>query len=430
MKKLCVFLVASVMGVMAMAQSEKVWTLQECVDYASLNNNDLKIKQLSEKESEVNVKQAKGTWLPTMNASVRQNYGNQPYGTPEHRYTGSYGMDANWKLWDASRSNDIASAKGAYEQSKMEVKVLMNSIVERIMKVYTQILYDDESVKVNEELLKSIEDEANRSKELFRAGSIAVADYAQMESEVSSQRYSLTSVRNTSRTDRMELCLLMDMEPDWEMKVDSVSVKDGLLEAPLPSWEEVWTKAKATRPEMRSAMVSTKNAEIKVKSAKGGYLPSVSVGANVGTSNMEKSEESFGSQLKNNWSNSVGLSVSVPILSGRQTRSQVEKAKIALENAKINARSTEDDLRHTVQGYWLDAVNAQESYLAAKDKLKSARTSHELVSEQFEVGLKTPTDLLTSHARLLEAEQQLLKAKYTAYYNVNMLRFYAGEPVE
>lgn len=408
---------------------EKIWTLQECVDYAALNNPDITYRQLADKQASVTLREAYGAYQPTISASTAHNYGNQPYGDPEHRYTGSYGVSANWTLWNASRDDQIDLAKEQKTSATASVKEQMNAVTEKVIKAYTQILYDDESVKINEEMLRLTESQTNLAKEKFNAGQTAIADYAQMESELSNRRYSVVAARNAARSDRLNLCELMFLPLDWNLQVDSVAIDEERILAPLPTWENVFENAAKTRPEIHIASLNVEQAQTQTKVAKANYMPSVQMGANVGTSNMEKSDTRFGEQLKDNWSNSVGVSVNVPILSGYSTKAKVAKAKIALEEAKTNAAVAEKTLRQTVQTYWLAADNARQSYTAAKEKARSARISYELVAEQYEAGLKTPTDLLSAHAALIEARQQLLQAKYQAYLNINLLRFYAGESV-
>ena len=414
---------------MTIHAQEKVWTLQECVDYAALHNPNIHYKQLADKEASVSLREAQGAWQPTLSANTSQNFGNQPYGDTKNRYTGSYGVSANWTLWNASRSNQIDLAKAQKTAASESLHEQMNSVTEQVIKAYTQILYDDESIRVNEEMLQLTESLTELAKAKFNAGQTAISDYAQMESELRNRRYSVVAARNAAKSDRLDMCALMFMPLDWNLKIDSIGVEEDAVLAPLPSWQSVFEMATKNRPEMKIAALGVEKAETQTKVAKASFMPSVNVGANIGTSNMEKSDIDFAEQIKNNWSNSIGLSVSIPILSGYSNRAKVEKAKIALEEAKTENLVAERQLSQTVQGYWLAANNAQQSYKAAKEKARSARISYELVSEQYEAGLKTPTDLMSAHATLIEAELQTLQAKYMAYFNVNMLRFYAGESI-
>ena len=104
----------------------------------------------------------------------------------------------------------------------------------------------------------------------------------------------------------------------------------------------------------------------------------------------------------------------------------MEKAQIGLESTKLQLRETEKELYRTIENLWLDAWSAQQQYLAAAERVRSSRTSFDLVSEQFNLGMKNTVELLTEKNNLLSAEQELLQAKYMAILNIQLLKFYQG----
>jgi outer membrane protein len=151
------------------------------------------------------------------------------------------------------------------------------------------------------------------------------------------------------------------------------------------------------------------------------------VNAGVGSSNSSGNHTAFFQQLKNNMNNSLGLTLSVPIFDNRQNKTNVEKAKLARQNYELSLQDAEKTLYQQIETYWLNARNAQQQYIYAKANVRSMQESYDLVSEQFNLGLKNIVELTTGKNNLLQAEQQLLQTKYTALLNSAMLRFYAGE---
>lgn len=142
---------------------------------------------------------------------------------------------------------------------------------------------------------------------------------------------------------------------------------------------------------------------------------------------MTGAQNNFFNQMKQNFNTQLGLSLSIPIYDNRQTKSAVERAKVAETTAQLDLQDTQKELYQTIETYWLNATNSQAKYMAAKDNVESLQTSYALMNEQFNVGLKNIAELLTSRASLLNAEQQMLEDKYTAYLNRNLLTFYSGE---
>ena len=159
-------------------------------------------------------------------------------------------------------------------------------------------------------------------------------------------------------------------------------------------------------------------------------MPSVSLSAGIGTNNTSGSDFTFAQQVKNGWTNSLGLSISVPIFNNRQTKSAVQKAKLQRETSMLNLLDEQKTLYKTIEGLWLDANSAQQRYVAAQEKLRSTQTSFDLVSAQFNLGMKNTVELLTEKNNLLSAQQETLQAKYMAILNAQLLKFYQGGDIE
>ena len=139
---------------------------------------------------------------------------------------------------------------------------------------------------------------------------------------------------------------------------------------------------------------------------------------------------SFVEQVKRGWYNSVGLTLSIPIFSNLQNKTAVRKAEIQTMTAQLELIESRKDLYKTIEGFWLDANSAQKQYIAAKEQLNSASVSYELVSEQFDLGMKNTVELLTEKNNYLMANMQMLQAKYMAVMNIQMPNFYSGKEIK
>ena len=164
--------------------------------------------------------------------------------------------------------------------------------------------------------------------------------------------------------------------------------------------------------------------------ARAGYIPSLNLSAGIGTTNTNGNDFTFGEQIKQNWNNSVGLSISIPIFNNRQTKSAVQKARLQKMSSELDLLDTQKTLYKTIESLWLDANSAQQQYAAATEKLKSVQASYDLVQAQFNVGMKNTVELLTEKNNLLAAQQEMLQAKYMAVLSIQLLRFYQGEEMQ
>ena len=177
-------------------------------------------------------------------------------------------------------------------------------------------------------------------------------------------------------------------------------------------------------------MLAIEQSQLSTKIAKSGYMPTISLSGSLGDSHMTGSQTNWAKQMKNNFSGTLGVTVSIPIFDNRKNKSAVERAKVAETTAQLDLQDTQKQLYQSIETYWLNATNSQAKYVAAKSSVKSLSTSYELMTEQFNLGLKNIAELLNSRANLLNAQQTMLQDKYTALLNRNLLSFYAGDELK
>lgn len=425
-------------------QQSKVWTLQSCIDYALKQNINIRKSRINAQSSQVDVKTAKAALFPSLSFSTSQNMVNRPYqesssivsgteilkSSSKTSYNGNYGLNAQWTVYNGNkRLNTIEQQKLNNRASELDIATSENSIQEAITQTYVQILYAAESVKINENTLTVSEAQQERGKALLDAGSIAQSDYAQLEAQVSTDKYQLVTAQATLQDYKLQLKQLLELDGEEEMQVYLPELSSENVLTPLPSKTDVYRAALVLRPEIESSKLNVEASELGINIAKAGYMPTVSLSAGIGTNNTSGSDFTFAEQMKNGWNNSIGLSISVPIFNNRQTKSAVEKARLQRETTTLVLQEEQKALFKTIEGFWLDANSAQQRYVAANEKLRSTQTSYELISEQFNLGMKNTVELLTEKNNLLQARQEVLQAKYMALLNIQMLDFYRGTPL-
>ena len=420
------------------------WTLRDCIDYALEHNITIRRNRVSVESAKEDVMSAKADFLPSLNGSISQRVVNRPNSSngtiisgdnittsqSKTSYNGSYGIDANWTVYNGSkRTNTVKQQQLNNRIAELSVDESENSIEESITQLYVQILYSAEAVKVNRSMLEVSRKEYERAEELFNAGSIASSDLAQLEAQVSSSNYQLVTSETTLQNYKLQLKQLLELDGDFEMNLHMPQVDDSGVLIPLPAKDDVYQKALELRPEIESGKLSIESSELDIKMARAGYIPTLSISAGIGTTNANGSDFSFSEQVKQNWNNSLGLTLSIPIFDKRQTKTAINKAKLRKQTGELNLLDSRKTLYKTIENLWLTANSAQQQYVAAAQKLKSSEASYALVSEQFNVGMKNTVELLTEKNNLLSAQQETLQAKYTAILNAGLLRFYQGEDI-
>ena len=431
-------------GMNAEEDTPKQWTLRDCIDYALEHNITIQRNRISAESAQEDVKTAKADFLPSLSGNISQRVVNRPNSargtiisgdnitTSESKtsYNGSYGIDANWTVYNGSkRVNTVKQQKLNNRIAELSVAESENNIEESITQIYVQILYAAEAVKVNEATLAVSRAECERARALLAAGSIAKSDLAQLEAQVSTDNYQLVTAQATLQDYKLQLKQLLELDGEKEMTLYIPTPGDENVLSPLPSKTDVYRSALTLRPEIEAGRLNVKASELDIDIARSGYIPTVSLSAGIGSTNTNGNDFTFGEQIKQNWNNSLGVTVSVPIFNNRQTKSAVQKAKIQKQSSELDLLDSQKALYKTIEGLWLDANSAQQRYVAATEKLRSTQTSYDLIQEQFNLGMKNTVELLTEKNNLLNAQQETLQAKYMAILNTQLLKFYQGEKI-
>ena len=425
----------------ASLSAQKKWSLQDCIDYAMENNITLKKSKLQKQSATEDLKGAKAALLPTVNASTNQSVGYQPWkdsgiatvtnGTVNTKvdktsYNGSYSLSGQWTVWNGGRNtNTVKLDQIAEQQAELSAQETANSIQERIAQIFTQILYLDENVKVNEQTLETSLKNEERGREMVNVGKMSKADLAQLSAQRANDEYSIVEVRSQLENYKLQLKQLLEITDETPFDVAVPEISDEQILAEIPGLQTVYEQALLTRPEIERSQLAIKSSDVSLSLAKAGWMPNVSVNGGLSTSTNSLSNMGWGSQFKSNVNSSLGLGVSMPIYDGRSTKTSVNKAKIQQLQAQLDLQDQQKTLYSDIQQFWLNAWTNQQKYQAAKSSVESAQQSYDLLSEQFRLGLKNIVELMSGKDKLLSSQQNQLQSKYQTLYNQQMLQFYA-----
>ncbi len=435
---------ASMAGLMLMSMptecAARQWSLKDCIDYALANNIQLqkaKVQQLSALED---IKQSQSALLPSLSLSTSQNVSYNPW--PEQGsamiagnkvqadvkkvyYNGSYSLSGNWTVWNGGQNtNTVKLNKLAAEQARLDSAVTANNVLEQIAQLYVQILYSDEAISVTKESLKTSQANEERGKTMVSVGKMSKADLAQLTAQRAEDEYSIVEAESNLRNYKRQLKQLLQIADNDEFDVVIPSTTDEMALKDVPALNDVYAASLTQRPEIQNAKLGIESSDLSVKIAKAGKMPTVSLNAGLSTSTTSMSQNGWGNQMKNNFTVGGGVSVSIPLFDNRKTKTSVNKAMLQKESYLLDLQDKQTTLYSTVENYWLQAVTNQNKFKAARVSTESAHASYELLSEQFNQGLKNIVELMTGKTNLLQAQQNELQSKYLAILNLNMLDFY------
>ena len=431
------------MAIALSACAQKKWTLTECIDYALQNNITLQQAKLQKQSATEERKQAKAALLPSLSASTNQSFGYRPWlengvatvtnGTVNSKvnktyYNGSYGINAQWTVWNGNQNrNQVKLGEVSEQQAELQTETTANNIQERIAQLYVQILYMNEAVEVNKQSLETSKRNEQRGKEMVEVGKMAKADLAQLTAQRAADEYTIVEAESNIANYKLQLKQLLELTGDEAFDIEMLTAGDEQALAEIPALSTVYETALGGRPEIKNAQLGLKQSDIQMNIAKAGAMPTISINGGVGTSTASMSSQNWDKQIKTNFDASVGASVSVPLFDNRKTKTAVNKARIQREQAQLELLDQQKQLYATIEGYWLDAETNQQKFKTALTTVESEQASYDLLEEQFRLGLKNIVELMTGKDRLLSSQQNKLQAKYTTILNRQLLRFYQGE---
>ena len=441
----CLALVAT--GASAQAGTEAVekpftWTLQECIDWAKQQNITVQRNKVNVRTSQVALQDAKAHRLPTVNFSTSQYVSNRPFqesysgviGTEvvsfsnKNSYSGNYSVDASMSLYNGGQTkNNIRLAEINSQIAELQVLASELGIEEQITQLYIQILYSQDAVKHDDELIALAEVQLEQARARKQAGLLNKADVSQFESQLAQDKYQKVADETTLDGFRLQLKQLMELDGDENLLLADPQLSANVL-ADLPDKQTVFQNAVASRPELKAHQLAMDKTYIDEEIAKAGKRPVINASAGISTTNSSGNGNMF-TQLKNQWSNGIGVSMIIPIWDHGKTKNAVARARLERENTYLDMVETQKNLWKTIENYWLQARNSQQRYIAAQEKVDYCRQSYDLTSEQFRLGLKNIVELTQDKTNLSTAIQQMLRAKYEALLNMALLKYYNGESI-
>lgn len=424
-------------------QAQRKWTLDDCVNYAMQHNITLQKARLQLQSSAEDVKGQKGALLPTLSASTNQSVGYRPWQdsgiatvtngqvnskVDKTYYNGSYNLNAQWTVWNGGRNrNNVRQSQLTEQQAELNVAEQANSIEERICQLFVQCLYLNEAVKVSQASLETSQKNEQRGEEMVEVGMMSKADLAQLSAQRANDEYSIVEAESQLANYKLQLRQLLELKANDDFDIAIPETTDEQALTAIPSLQATYEQALATRPEMERGRLSIESSKVSLAIAKAGWLPTLSLSGGLSTSTNSLSNNNWGNQMKANVNMAGGLSLNIPIFDGRQTKTNVAKARIQQQQALLDMQDQQKQLYQTIEGYWLDATTNQQRLKAAKASVESQQSSYELLQEQFNVGLKNIIELMNGKNSLLQAQQNQLQAKYLTLLNMQLLRFYGGK---
>jgi len=439
MKKTFILVILVVLARLDILAETHQWTLRECCDYAVSHNISVKQQENQLRQRELQLETSKASRLPDLSASAGQNFSFGRGLTAQNTYTNtntsstSFSVGTSVPLFTGFQiPNQIKLNQLNLKAATADLEKAKNDIRTQVAQAYVQILYNMEIAEVARRQISIDSMQVERLKAFVENGKASGAELSQQQASLAQSHLTATQAENNLQLAILSLTQLLELSSPEGFMIVRPSQKElaGLVELEkLVSPDAIYAEALTVKPEIQSAQLSVTSAERSIDIAKAGYYPTLSLSGGLGTNYYKTSgfsADAFGKQLKNNFSQYIGLNLSVPIFNRFQTRNSVRSAQIDRENQLLHLDNTKKTLYKEIQQVYYNAVAADAKYESSAAAAQSSHDAFTLMQAKFENGKANITEFNESKNNYLRAESDLVQARYEQLYQRALVQFYRG----
>ncbi len=419
------------------AQDEK-WTLTDCIIYALENNIGLQRQELLTETAGVNLTKSRMDLLPDLNlgSDARLGFGRSidPVTnliTFKQNVSNSYSLNSSMQLFSGFTTlNTIAAGKFMLKAGLEAEKVARNTLIVGIMGQYYQVTYAKGLEAAAKMQMELSDRQLFRITRMVETGKESVSRKYEMESQASGDRLTWTIAQNGASQAVTQLKQLLQLPSGENFDIqlpdlDAMLITDEGYEA-----DSIYNIAAQVLPRLKAIEFELEASERQLAAARGLLAPGLSAGGAIYTGyykvlGEDASEQaSFASQLKNNNSQAVYLSLNIPIFNKYSASRNIKLAKIRQNDTELRLELEKNLLYTEIENACLSYNRGKQEYLAAEANLEFNRKSYNAVEKKFESGLVDVTDYSAARTTLFSAETEALRTKLQLMIRELTIRFF------
>ena len=418
-------------------QAQQQWTLRQCMDYAIEHNISIKQQDNVRRQQELSLSTSRNSRLPDLSASASENYSfgraQTLDGTYSNRNTNStsFSIGTSVPLFTGFQiPNQIKLNQLNLEVATQDLEKAKNDIRMQVAQAYVQILYNMEIADVACRQLAIDSAQVKRLEAFVENGKASQAQLSQQQATLAQAQLTATQADNNLQLSVLALTQLLEL-PSPEgfsiVRPDNTSLL--VLHSSLPSPDAVYQEALTIKPEVRAEQLRLSAADKSISIAKAALYPKLYFNAGLQTNYYKTNgmqAESFASQMKNNFAQYLGVSLSVPIFNRFATRNNVRSARIDRENRQLQFDLVRKTLYKDIQQVYYNAVAAGSKYESSKQAQQSSQDAFKLTQAKYENGKASITEFNEAKNNYLKTESDLVQARYEYLYQTALLDFYRG----
>ena len=403
-------------SVFAIGQT-KVWSLQECINFALTQSLEEQIKQLEVKKAERSKISLIHYWLPTINFTGNHsyNFGSTIDPATNGRVSSNilydnFYLNASVNILNFNNLSLKSKSKLDLEKANAERAVFENEYKLQIAESYYQALYAQELVTIKKEQLKNSKNNLDRVVKEVEIGSKPKSDEYDMQLSYTSEETQLLESEQQLTLLKLQLFQLIN-------KTD-VAVNDVLLE----DFNSQLMEDEVKNPKLDLAAINYKLNKKSILQFRSNVLPTLSAYYQFSTFYYKPLNQpdiivsNLQTQLQDNKNHQVGLQLNIPVFNGFRNNKQIASAKIETEKAKVQMTFEKQQLEKQLVLENEKKEQYQQLQKNFQEVVDFAKLSYRTSQSKFESG---KIEAITFNS----VKNQLLQSQYDVLKNTLMLQF-------
>ncbi|MFJ1261415.1 TolC family protein [Capnocytophaga canis] len=419
----------------ALGYAQTLWTLEDCINHALEKNISIKQSEIDLSASDVDKLQARGAFVPSLNSNMTYSLNegkninpvtNQFENTFFQSASGGVNMDmtlfAGLRNWRQLKRAELGRMAAQYNLEKMK-----DDIVLMVINAYLDVLSNKEQLKNLKIQSKISKQQLERTKDLIEAGSLPKGDVYEAESQVFAQEQQIIATENMLFISKMGLAQLLLLKDYQNFEIADTSFDVPITDVLSKNPNEIFQRAKEVVQDIKIAQANVELAENSLRLSKSAYSPRLAAQWGYNTRWSKSQAQNFLDQLDANKGMYAGLGLSIPILNGFSTKSNIKRQQLNLLKAEWNKEQAVLNLERTVYQAYTDASNARKLFEASEKTMQAKEQSYLYSKERHDVGLMTTFDFNQAKTQYENAENEYIRAKYKYIFKIKVLQYYFGE---
>ncbi|WP_157491460.1 TolC family protein, partial [Flammeovirga sp. SJP92] len=420
------------------------WSYQKCVEYAIENNLSVQLQNYDVVERTEELKQAKSQRLPNVNGFYNHSFNRGLNPDPNTNVlvnqitnNGSFGAQIGVPVFNGMKiNNSIKQSKATIKSTEYSKEKMENDIILQVTENYLDAIFKFENVGISEKRVTTLNEQVNRTKRLVDAGSAPLSELLDLLSQAADSERQLTESENAYNIALLTLkqSMQLDFNTPFTIIIPDFPEPDTTIQ--FLASNRVFEESRMIMPEIKAAEMNIHVSEFQKKIAKADYYPIFNINGNASTGyasnyvNIEDpSDNSLRRQFENFFSQTAVFQVSIPIYNRRNTKTNVNKAKIAIRKSELQLEQELNTLRINIEQAYINALSAQKTYISSKKSVESLEEQFRSVNKRFVSGAANTTDYVVAENNLNIAKAELNRAKYQFIFSRKILDFYEGKQI-